>query len=137
MRIWPPGAVRRRTGATAQGCQRAGAAYVWHMRSFLASTFVLFLAAAPASAQQGMTAGALAAMCSARAQQPTCASYIQGWMDGRNQSLPKPTVCLPAGTSIGDAAGKFVEYVGKNRLEANLQAGLVLGNHLISTYPCR
>ena len=111
---------------------------MWAMRSFpFASAFVLLLAAVPASAQQGMTAGALAAMCSARAQQPTCASYIQGWMDGRNQSLPKPTVCLPAGTSIGDAAGKFVEYVGKNRLEANLQAGLVLGNVLITNYPCR
>jgi hypothetical protein len=101
------------------------------------ASLIPLLAAAPASAQQGMTAGALAAMCSARAQQPACASYIQGWVDGRNQSLPKPTVCLPAGTSPADVAGKFVEYVGKNRLEANLQAGLVLGNHLITTYPCR
>ena len=111
---------------------------MWRMRSaFPAFAFVLLLAAGPAAAQQNMTAGALAAMCSARAQQPACASYIQGWMDGRNQSLPKPTVCLPAGTSVADAAGKFVEYVGKNRLEANLQAGLVLGNHLITNYPCR
>jgi hypothetical protein len=94
------------------------------------------LAAAPAFAQ-GMTAGGLQAMCAARAQQPACASYIQGYMDGRNQSLPKPTVCIPAGTTMADVAGKFVEHIGRNRLEANLQAGLVLGNHLITNYPCR
>jgi hypothetical protein len=84
-----------------------------------------------------MTAAGLQAMCASRAQQPACASYIQGYMDGRNQSLPRPTVCLPAGTSIADVAGKFVEHVMRNRLEANLQAGLVLGNHLITNYPCR
>jgi hypothetical protein len=95
------------------------------------------LAAAPASAQQGMNAGALASMCSAQAQRAACASYIQGYMDGRNQSLPRPTICLPAGTSIADLAGQFAEHVGRNRLEANLQAGLVLGNFLITTYPCR
>jgi hypothetical protein len=94
------------------------------------------LAASPA-ASQGMTAAGLQAMCTARAQQAACASYIQGYMDGRNQSLPRPTVCVPAGTSMGDVAGGFAQYVGKNRLEANLQAGLVLGNYLITTYPCR
>ena len=93
--------------------------------------------AAPAAAQPAMTAGALAAMCANRAQQGACASYIQGYVDGRNQSLPKPTVCLSASTSIADAAAGFAEYVGKNRLEANLQAGLVLGNFLITTFPCR
>jgi F0F1-type ATP synthase membrane subunit c/vacuolar-type H+-ATPase subunit K len=138
MRIPRPGAVRRRTAATAQGCQRAGAAYVWRMRLILpASAFALLLAAGPAAAQQNMTAAALGAMCAARAQQPVCASYIQGYVDGRNQSLPKATVCLPSGTSVGDVAGKFVEHIGKNRLEGNLQAGLVLGNVLITNYPCR
>jgi hypothetical protein len=98
------------------------------------ASIALLLTAVPASAQQGMTAGALAATCAAQAQRAACTSYIQGWMDGRNQSLPKPTVCPPAGA---DVVGTFVEYVGKNRLEANLQAGLVLGNHLITAYPCR
>jgi hypothetical protein len=84
-----------------------------------------------------MSAGGLQAMCAARAQQATCVSYIQGYLEGRNQSLPRPTVCIPAGISIADVAGGFVEHVGKNRLEANLQAGLVLGNYLITTYPCR
>ena len=94
------------------------------------------LAAGPASAQ-GMTAGGLQAMCASRAQQPACASYIQGYMDGRNQSLQRPTVCVPAGTAIGDVAGGFSQHVERNRLEANLQAGLVLGNHLLTNYPCR
>jgi hypothetical protein len=84
-----------------------------------------------------MTAGGLQAMCAARAQQAACASYIQGYLDGRNQSLPRPTVCIPAGTPMGDVAGGFVQHVGRNRLEANLQAGLVLGNYLLTTYPCR
>jgi hypothetical protein len=95
-----------------------------------------FGAASPASAQ-AINAGALQAMCQARAQQPVCAAYLQGYIDGRNQSLPRPTVCLPAGTSIADVANAFAQHVAQNRLEANLQAGLVLGNVLITTYRCK
>ena len=58
-------------------------------------------------------------------------------MDGRNQSLPRPTVCIPAGTSMADVVNGFVAHVANNRLEGNLQAGLVLGNYLITAYPCR
>jgi hypothetical protein len=96
-----------------------------------------FLAAADPAASQALTAGALQQMCAARAQQTACALYIQGYMDGRNQSLSRPTVCLPTGTSLADVAGSFASHVVGNRLEANLQAGLVLGNFLITTYPCR
>jgi hypothetical protein len=111
------------------------AAYLWQMR-LLPLGLLALVAASPASAQS-MTAGALQAMCSARTQQATCASYIQGYIDGRNQSSSRATVCIPSGTTIADVIGGFSDHVGKNRLEANLQAGLVVGNYLITSYPCR
>ena len=75
-------------------------------------------------------------MCAAQSQAAICTGYIQGYIDARNQSLPRPTICVPAGTSVGNVAAGFVAHLTRNRLEANIQAGLVLGNYLISTYPC-
>jgi hypothetical protein len=98
---------------------------------------LLFVLLASPSAAQRLTAGALQGMCLAPAQAAACASYIQGYMDGRNQSLPRPTICLPAGTSLANVAAAYAAYLGNNRLEANIEAGLVLGNYLLSTYPCR
>jgi hypothetical protein len=95
-----------------------------------------FLAAMPAAAQT-LTAGVLANMCSSQAQAAACGSYIQGYIDGRNQSLARPTVCIPPGTPPAKVATAFVAHIAGNRLEANIQAGLVLGNHLVSSYPCR
>ena len=113
-------------------CEATVAAYLWRMRLFL-----LALAADSPASAQSMTAGALQAMCSARTQQATCASYIQGYIDGRNQSSARATVCIPAGTSIGDVIGGFSDRLTKNRLEANLEAGLVVGDYLITSFPCR
>jgi hypothetical protein len=117
-------------------CEVTVAAYLWRMRFLPLSLLLAFAAASPASAQS-MTAGALQAMCSARTQQATCASYIQGYIDGRNQSSARATVCIPAGTSIGDVIGGFSDRLTKNRLEANLEAGLVVGDYLITSFPCR
>jgi Rap1a immunity proteins len=106
------------------------------MRSAL--VLITLLVAGPSSAQT-LTAGDLQKMCAATAQSQAiaCASYIQGYVNGRNQSLPRPTVCVPPGTSMGDAVAGYVDYVAKNRLEANIEAGLVLGNYLLSAFPCR
>jgi hypothetical protein len=122
-------------GARHAGCQTRGAGYLFAMRSAPVALLALLLAD-PAAAQT-MTAGALQGMCAGRNQTAACASYIQGYVDGRNQSLGRRTVCLPAGTSMADVAGAFSQHVARNRLEANLEAGLVLGNFLISTYSCR
>jgi len=104
----------------------------------LTISLIALLAAGAASAQT-LTAGELQKMCAATAQNlaVACASYIQGYVNGRNQSLPRPSICVPPTTSIGSAVAGYVEYVEKNRLEANIEAGLVLGNYLLSTYPCR
>jgi len=116
-------------------CEVTVAAYLWRMRLFPLGLLAL-AAASPASAQS-MTAGALQAMCSSRAQQATCASYTQGYIDGRNQSSAGATACIPTGTSIGDVIGGFSDRLARNRLEANLQAGLVVGDYLITSFPCR
>jgi hypothetical protein len=116
-------------------CEVIGAAYLRRMR--LLPISLLALAAASPAAAQNMTAGALQAMCSSRTQQATCASYIQGYIDGRNQSSARATVCIPAGTSIADVIGGFSNRLTKNRLEANLEAGLVVGDYLITSFPCR
>lgn len=103
----------------------------------IAFLLISLLAAGPAAAQT-FTAAALQSMCSARdaGQVAGCASYIQGYADGRNLSQPRPSICVPAGRTVGDVAHAFSEYVNKNRLEANLPAGLVLGNYLVTNYPC-
>ena len=98
--------------------------------------FVALIAATPA-ASQGLTAGALQGMCSNATQAATCAAYIQGYIEGRNQALQRDTICPPKGATIGTIAGGFIQHLTNNRLEANIQAGLVLGNHLVTTYPCR
>ena len=125
-------------GSAVRGCGWTAVIYLSLMRlAPLALASVAILIAAAAASSQALTACALQGMCAARAQAAVCASYIQGYMDGRNQTLPRPTICIPAGTSVADVAGGFVTHVGKNRLEGNLQAGLVLGNYLITAYPCR
>ena len=108
------------------------------MRSILA--LALILATGPAFAQT-FTAGDLQRMCGAtaqaQAQATACAFYIQGYLTGRNLSPPKPTICVPERTSIVDAVKGFREYMSKNPLEGRIDAGLVLGNYLLTTYPCR
>jgi hypothetical protein len=116
-------------------CERRTRPYAQPMHRLVFAILAL-LAAMPAAAQT-LTAGALAAMCTSQTQASACGSYIQGYIDGRNQSLARPTVCVPAGTSPSNVAAAFVAHIAGNRLEANIQAGLVLGNHLVSTYPCR
>jgi curli biogenesis system outer membrane secretion channel CsgG len=99
---------------------------------------LLALVAAGPAAAQTFTAGALQGMCSARepSQLAGCASYIQGYADGRNLSQARASICVPAGRTIGDVAHSFADYMTKNRLEANLPAGLVLGNYLVTNFPC-
>ena len=106
------------------------------MRSIL--TAILLLSTAPAFSQS-LSAGDLQRMCGARvqAQAMACAFYIQGYLTGRNLSPPKPTICVPERTSIADAVKGFGDYMNKNPLETRIDAGLVLGNYLLTTYPCR
>jgi hypothetical protein len=94
------------------------------------------LAAVPAGAQT-FTAGALANMCTSQAQAAACVLYIQGYIEGRNQALGRPTVCVPQGTALQNVGAGFAAHITSNRLEANIQAGLVVGNYLLTTYPCR
>jgi Rap1a immunity proteins len=98
----------------------------------------LGLALAPVPAfSQAMTAGGLQQLCTNRAQVTACVLYIQGYIDGRNQAQARATVCIPAGRTINDVVNGFVTHVAGNRLEANLEAGLIVGNYLISNFPCR
>jgi Rap1a immunity proteins len=101
----------------------------------LLSLFALFVTL-PASAQ-GFTAGALAGMCSSQAQAAACAFYIQGYAEGRNQALARPTVCIPPTAPLPTVVAGFATHIANNRLEANIAAGLVVGNYLLATYPCR
>ena len=111
-------------------------AYLRRMRFLL--SIALLLATGPAFAQ-AFTAGDLQRMCGSRAQPQAmaCAFYIQGYLTGRNLSPPKPTICVPQGASIADAVKGFGEHMSKNPLEVRIDAGLVLGNYLLTTYPCR
>ncbi|HZB36712.1 MAG TPA: Rap1a/Tai family immunity protein [Beijerinckiaceae bacterium] len=99
-------------------------------------TLLALLAAGSASAQ-GFTAGALASMCSSQAQAASCAFYLQGYAEGRNQALGRPTICIPPNAPLPTVVAGFAAHIEKNRLEANIAAGLVVGNYLLATYPCR
>jgi Rap1a immunity proteins len=96
---------------------------------------IIFLAANPARSQS-ITAESLAKMCQAKGQAVACTSFIVGYIEGRNQSLSRPTICLARGTSVADVAIGFIQHVAKNRLDARIEAGLVLGTYLLSTHPC-
>jgi Rap1a immunity proteins len=86
---------------------------------------------------QQMTAATLAKTCQSKAQAGACTAFVLGYIEGRNQSLRQPTICLKPGTSVAEAAAGFVEHLNKNRLEMNLEAGLVLGNYLLLAHPCK
>lgn len=116
-----------------QPCTSLLRSHVRPMRVILAAS--VLLATGPAFSQ-AFTAGDLQRMCAAPAQAAACATYIQGYVTGRNLSLPKPTICVPPGKSLRDAVTGFLDYMAKNPIEARLDAGLVLGNQLLASYPC-
>jgi Rap1a immunity proteins len=97
---------------------------------------ILLFAPLPALSQ-ARTAGALAKTCQTKSQAATCTAYIIGYIEGRNQSLGRPTICLQPSTSIADVATGFLQHLDKNRLDVNIEAGLVLGSYLLAAHPCK
>lgn len=107
------------------------------MRIALTAITVTLLASSPALSQ-ALTAGALRSMCTARdaSQQLSCTSYLMGYVHGRNLSDSNPTICIPGTSPVGSVVAGFLGRLQSNPLDANLPAGLVLGDYLVSTYPC-